>query len=296
MLSWLQQPKFQNSPSRVWILVMTVISITEAAVMFVLPSLLPPAPSLMLGAIVDSVLLTIMIAPLLWWFIERPLRTVNTMRDEFLAEYFARNEAEQRHIAIDLHDGVGQWLTLLISGLKSAESSNLDAECMQRISDLQEIATQALKDVKRLALGLRPSLLDDLGLGPALERIVVELSQHQSISLTLDTSGLGDQRLPDAIETAIFRIAQESLTNIVKHSQAERASITVRYSGGAVELEVKDDGRGIPEQFLRGSNGPHLGLTSMRERATLLGGRMEVVSDPGQGTSIFVRIPTEVRT
>lgn len=296
MRTWLNQPKFRNSPIRVWILVMTVISITEAAVMFVLPLLLPPDPSLVLGALVDSVLLTIVISPLLWWFIERPLRTVNTIRDEFLAEYFARTEAEQRHIANDLHDGVGQWLTLLISGLKSAESLNLDAECLRRLTDLQGIATNALRDVKRLALGLRPSVLDDLGLAPALERVVVELSQHQPIALTLDTSGLQDRRLPETIETAIFRIAQESLANIVKHSHADHASITVRYSGGAVELEVKDDGTGIPEQFLRGGNGSHLGLTSMRERATLLGGRMEVVSNPGQGTSILVRIPTEVIT
>lgn len=296
MTSWLRDPKFRTSPIRVWILVMTVISITEAAVMFILPSLLPPAPSLMLGAIVDSVLLTIVISPLLWWFIERPLRIVNNMRGEFLAEYFARTEAERRHIASDLHDGVGQWLTLLISGLKSAEAANLNGECRQRVTDLQGIATRALRDVKRLALGLRPSLLDDLGLGPALERIVAELSQHQSISLTLDTSGLGENRLPETIETTIFRIAQESLANIAKHSQAEHASITVRYSGGAVELEVKDDGRGIPEQFLRGGNGTHLGLDSMRERATLLGGRMEVTSGSGLGTLIFVRIPTEIRT
>jgi signal transduction histidine kinase len=295
MIAWLNQPKFRNSPIRVWILVTAVISITEAAVMFVLPSLLPADPSLVLGAIIDSVLLTIVISPLLWWFVERPLRTVNTIRDEFLSEYFARTEAEQRHIAIDLHDGVGQWLTLLISGLKSAESLKLDAECAQRLADLKEIAASALRDVKRLALGLRPSVLDDLGLGPALERVVVELSQHQAITLTLDTSGLQNQRLPETIETAIFRIAQESLANIVKHSHAGHASMTVRYSGGAVELEVKDDGIGIPEQFLRGANGSHLGLTSMRERATLLGGRLEVVSNPGQGTSIFVRIPTEVR-
>lgn len=296
MISWLQQQRIQESSIKIWGLVVAVVSITEAVVMLALPSLLPTEHSLLLGAVVDSVLLTVLIAPLLWWFIERPLRDAMTTRAEFLAEYFARTEVERRHIAGDLHDGVGQWLTLLVSGLKSAESSNLDEQCQRRIKDLQSIAARALQEVRQLALGLRPSLLDDLGLSPALERIVDEIHGHQSIEITLDTTGICERRLPESVETAIFRIAQECLANIVKHSKAQQASVKVRYADGAVELEVKDNGVGIPEQFLRGANGRHLGLTGMRERATLLGGRLTVNSSPGRGTLILVQIPSELRT
>jgi len=291
MKTWLQQRQVWDSPLRVWLLVLAVVSATEAMVMVVLPSLLPEDPSLTLEATVDSVLLTVIVSPLLWWFIDRPLRATNRLRAEFLAEYFARTEVERRHIAYDLHDGVGQSLTLLVSGLKSAWPESDEPDSVKRQHLLQQLARQALTDVKRLALGLRPSLLDDFGLGPALESIVKDFSEHHQLNVSLDTTEFADRRLPEAIETAIFRIAQESLTNVAKHAQSKRVFVTLRNTAGTVELSVRDDGVGIPAHFLNGSNGRHLGLTGMRERATLLGGEMTIVSSPSQGTQLTVRVP-----
>ncbi|MBS0204085.1 MAG: sensor histidine kinase [Planctomycetes bacterium] len=295
MNAWLQSRIITHSPLRVWLLVVAVVSVTEAAVMLALPVLLPAESTVEFGAIVDSFLLTVSVAPLLWWFIERPLRRTNKLRAEFLAEYFDRTESERRHIASDLHDGVGQSLTLLVSGLASAAPLCGDPENTRRLERLCQVARTTLLDVKRLALGLRPSLLDDLGLGPALEAIIVDCRENQPIQITLDTSHIGDRRLADPVETAVFRIAQEAITNIVKHSHATRASVSIRFNDDTVELDVRDNGCGIPEQYLEGHNGRQLGLTSMKERATLLGGRLTIKSEKGQGTQLSVQIPAKER-
>lgn len=280
-------------PLRTWILVVAVISATEMAVMVALPWLLPRQPSLLLEAAADSVLLTLVVAPLLWWFIERPLRETNRLRADFLTEFFARTEAERRQVAGDLHDGVGQSLTLLVSGLKSLTPLASEPEAHQRIEKLQRLSWDALQEVKRLSLGLRSSMLDDLGLVPALERIVEDVRAHQTIEVAFEAADLANRRLPEPLETALYRIAQESLTNIVKHAHAHHVSLTLRLGDGAVELAVRDDGIGIPEQFLRGSNGRHLGITGMRERTMLLGGELTIQSVPGQGTTLLARLPYE---
>src|SRR5581483_1734836 len=255
------------------------------------PWLLPDEPSRLLESVVDSVLLTAVLAPLLWWLVVRPLREVNRLRAGFLADLFAGIEADRRQTAHDLHDGVGQSLTLLVSGLRSAHEAIADPDTARRCLELRRVAQQALGDVKRLALGLRPSLLDDLGLAPALERLAADVRGSHSVAVTLDTDGLGAVRLPAAVETAAFRIAQEALSNVVRHSKATRASVAVRRENGSVVVEVADDGKGIAPETFRGRNPGHLGLTGMRERATLLGGELVIASGPGRGTRVTATLP-----
>lgn len=279
-------------PIAVWLVLLAVIFAAEYAVMLVLPWLLPEHPSRVLESAVDSVVLTLLLAPVLWWTLVRPLREVIRLRTQFLADLFTQMESDRRQTAHELHDGVGQALTLLISGLRSAKACRVNNECAGRVDGFQHLAENALIEVRRLALGLRPSLLDDLGLAPALERLVEDTRAHYPGTVGLDVAGLTDRRLPEQAATAAFRIIQEALSNVIQHAQAQQATVTVREGDGRVHLEVSDDGRGIEPARLRALPPGHLGLRGMRERATLLGGEFSVESVPGRGTRVLVTIPT----
>jgi signal transduction histidine kinase len=271
--------------------------VTEYTVMLALPWLLPPRRSPLLEAAVDAMLLIAVLAPVIWWTVVRPLREVIRLRNRFLADLFARIEADRRHTAQELHDGTGQSLSLLISGLRSVRESLTDPETVGRYEHLLKLASQALTDVKRLALGLRPSVLDDLGLEPALERLVEDLRQQHPLKLNLNMDGVAGIRLAEAAETAVFRIVQEALANVVTHAGARSASVMVRRRGDAVTVEVVDDGCGIvptgpafSSAAPAGGRGGHLGLIGMRERATLLGGKFAIDSAPARGTRLTATI------
>lgn len=285
----------QAHPARVWVVVMSVVFAAEYGVMLALPWVLPDGHSRALEAALDAVVLTTVVSPVLWLTIVRPLREVLRIRTRFLGGLFAAIEAERRRIAYDLHDGVGQSLSLLVSGLRSAHDGVAQADVARRCLDLQTLAESALRDVKRLALGLRPSLLDDLGLAPALERVAADIREHHAIDLALDVGGVAGERLPEQVETAVFRIVQEALSNVLQHSGAKRASVRVWRGGGGVGVRVEDDGRGIEPAYLIAPRPGHLGLSGMRERATLLGGTLSVESAPGRGTRVLVSVPVEDR-
>lgn len=280
-----------REPLWVWLVVLGTVFAAEAAVMAVLPWMLPDDSPRWATAAADAVLLTLVVAPVLWSLLVRPLREANRVRAEFLAELFRHIEADRRKTARDLHDGVGQALTVLVSGLRSASAQAASDDAVRRCADLKQMARQALEDVKRLALGLRPSLLDDLGLAPALERLVADLCRSHPVEVDLDAGEVAGVRLPEAVETAVFRIAQEALSNVVAHARASRVTVRVSREAGAVVLAVSDDGVGVPAGVRTGRRPGHLGLTGMRERATLLGGVMTLESAPGQGTRVVVKLP-----
>jgi len=278
-------------PAVVWLVVLGSVFITEGITHMVMPRILPAEPSRLLDAGLDAVVLTVVLAPLLWCVLVRPLREAARVRASFLSDLFASIEADRRRVAHDLHDGVGQSLTMLVSGLKSAEPALADADAARRVRELRELAGAALGDVKRLALGLRPSLLDDLGLSPALDRMSADVRENERIAVELDATAVAGRRLPGPVETAVFRIVQEALANVVRHARATRVAVAVRDGGRRLIVEVADDGIGIPAAVLRNRNPGHLGLTGMRERATLLGGDLTIASTPDKGTRVRATIP-----
>ncbi|HZV05725.1 MAG TPA: ATP-binding protein [Gemmataceae bacterium] len=252
-------------PIGVWLVLLTVIFATEYAVMLLLPWLLPPQASRLFESTVDSIALTLVLAPVLWWTLVRPLREAIRLRIQFLRDLFAQIESDRRQTASELHDGVGQALTLLISGLRSAKICRATTACAGRVDGFQHLAENALIEVRRLALGLRPSLLDDLGLAPALERLVEDVRVHHPVAISLNVAELIERPLSDQVATTVFRIVQEALSNIIKHSQARQAAITVRPSKENAVVEVRDDGCGIPPARLRTPPPGHLGLQGMRD-------------------------------
>ena len=210
-------------------------------------------------------------------------------------------EEERRRLARDLHDGIGQSITSLLLGLRAAaELPTLD-EARARLGELRGIAAALLDEVRGLAWGLRPSVLDDLGLAAALERYAADYTQAHGIAVDVVALDLISARLPAEVETALYRIAQETLTNVLKHAAAKAVSLVVRRElGGSpgVHLTVEDDGRGFDNDALLqvpgwASAGKGLGLLDIRERAAILNGTVTIESRLGSGTTVHVCIPLE---
>ncbi len=283
-----------SSPVRTWVGVLLMVFLTEITIMISLPFLMPSNHSRILESTVDSIVLTAVIGPVLWLSIVRPLREILRIRTRFLSGLFSEIEVDRKRTAYELHDGIGQPLSLLVSGLKSTlddiDRPGLDV----RLGNLRTLAESALQDVKRLATGLRPSLLDDLGLAPALERLVLDIRSNHAIDLALDIDDLAGARFSVDVETAVFRIMQEALSNIVQHSGADRAEVHVWRKGDFLRATIRDFGDGFDyrNQAIRRTD--HLGLTGMKERATILEGDCSIQSRPDEGTLIQVSIPARV--
>jgi signal transduction histidine kinase len=195
-------------------------------------------------------------------------------------------ELERRRIARELHDETGQALTSVLLGLKAVEDAPTDEDRRESLASLRELAVAALQDVRRLAVELRPKALDDFGLAPALERLASLFAEQTGIRVDLEHT-LGGTRLPAGVETALYRITQEALTNVAKHANASRVSIVVTRKDASVTAVIEDDGRGI-DPSLRTDSG--FGLLGMRERVELLGGRLQVEGGPG-GTAVIAEVP-----
>jgi signal transduction histidine kinase len=204
-----------------------------------------------------------------------------------LRRVVSAQELERRRLARELHDETGQALTSILLGLKSLEDAADEDDLAESTSRLRELVVTTLQDVRRLAVELRPKALDDFGLVPALERLVETFREQTGIAVDLEPR-LGDDRLPSEVETALYRITQEALTNIVKHAHANHVSIVLTRRDGLVSAVIEDDGRGFAEK--QGSeNG--LGLLGMRERVALVDGRLSVESSPGAGTTLSIEVP-----
>jgi signal transduction histidine kinase len=204
-----------------------------------------------------------------------------------LRRVVAAQELERRRLARELHDETGQALTSILLGLKGVEDARREDELRAATAQLRELVVTTLQDVRRLAVELRPKALDDFGLVPALERLADTFREQTGIEVELEPQ-LGDERLPSELETALYRITQEALTNVVKHAQAKRVSIVLARREGSVTAVIEDDGRGFAADEAREDG---LGILGMQERIALLDGRLAVESSPGGGTTLAVEVP-----
>ena len=204
-----------------------------------------------------------------------------------LRRVVSAQELERRRLARELHDETGQALTSILLGLKPLEEALHDDASRAAVAELRELVVSTLRDVRRLAVELRPKALDDFGLVAALERLAQSFQEQTGIEVDLEAT-LGDERLPAEVETALYRIAQEALTNVVKHARARRVSLVLQRRPGSVSAVIEDDGAGFDPASLDDEG---LGLLGMRERLALLDGRLEVESSHGAGTTLVVEVP-----
>jgi PAS domain S-box-containing protein len=206
-------------------------------------------------------------------------------------------ETERRHIALELHDEVGQALTVAELNLQAMLQMPGTEAISPRLKESLEVVERVLEQVHDLALNLRPSMLDDLGLEPALLWLTNRQAELTGLRAEVDADAL-EHRLDPVIETECFRVAQEALTNLVRHAQARAITVSLRKEDGHIHLRVRDDGVGfdvatVREQAVRGAS---LGLLSMEERAALAGGGLEYKSDVGHGTEVHAWFPLKWQT
>jgi PAS domain S-box-containing protein len=220
------------------------------------------------------------------------------IRALLLNQVITVQEEERRRIARELHDETAQSLASLLLGLSALGEARTVKGARQQARELHQVATRALAEVRRLAWGLRPAVLDDLGLAAAMERYVADFGGTRGVAVALETAGLDGGRMSGAVETALYRIMQEALSNVARHAAARAARVRVERRGATVAMTVDDDGRGFdpahppaPATAARG-----LGIHTMRERAAVLRGVFGIHSTPGRGTRVTVEIPlgTEV--
>ena len=203
-------------------------------------------------------------------------------------------EDERRRIARDLHDQLGQRLTALRLKIASLREMVVgDPELKARTDRLQQIGELLDSEVSFLAWELRPSAIEELGLTDAIGTFAREWSRHYGIPAEFHSMAMGQVALDPEADTHLYRIAQEALNNIVKHANAKKVNILLEHTDGEVILIVEDDGKGFDRQESKRTrkSGKGLGLTGMEERASLIGGAVEIESSPGSGTTIFARIP-----
>jgi signal transduction histidine kinase len=198
----------------------------------------------------------------------------------------AAQEAERRRLARELHDETGQALTSILLGLGGLEDTIADDTARAAVAGVRDLVVRTLQDVRQLAVELRPKVLDDFGLVPALERLTQTLAEQTGLDLEL--LARIDDRLPEETETALYRIVQEALTNIVKHASAEHVSIVLGKGERMVTVLIEDDGRGFDPATTREDG---FGLAGMRERVALLGGTLKLESRKNAGTTIKVEVP-----
>lgn len=216
------------------------------------------------------------------------------VRTELLRRLVSAQEDERRRISRELHDQLGQHLTammLTVESLKSAGRSASPTDDLFR--QLEELGDTVAREVKTLAWELRPTALDDLGLQTALQHYVESWSERARVPLDFQCALPDERRLPPPVETALYRIIQEALTNVLKHARARRVSLVLGLRGDDAFAVVEDDGAGFSFESLSddGATGRRLGLLGMRERVALVRGAVNVESAPGAGTTVFVRVP-----
>ncbi len=221
------------------------------------------------------------------------------LRSELLHQVVTAQEMERQRIARELHDGTGQTLTALGLGLAavSGRIEPLDNTSAMQMDDLKRLCTSSMLELRDVISDLRPAVLDDLGLVPALRGQIQSFEERSGVHADLVIEGFV-QRMSTDLETIIFRIVQEALTNISKHAAADSASVTLAFEAENLRLRIRDDGRGFDTSEILGSTPADQqawGILGMQERVALAGGTWEITSAPGEGTVIEIEIPVHER-
>jgi len=214
------------------------------------------------------------------------------LRNQYINGVILAQENERQRIARELHDSTSQSLTSLLVGLQNIKQSPTQADIITRVDDLRGVVATTLDEIRNISWRLRPSALDDLGLVSAVENFVHEYIARHHIPTEVSFVGI-EKRLAPEIETTIYRIIQEGLTNIARYAQAKTVSLVITCKADKIKIIIEDDGIGFnPGMVLQHKNS--LGLRGIKERAGLLGGSLRIESAAGQGTSLYIELPTSI--
>ena len=213
---------------------------------------------------------------------------------DLVGRILVAQEEERRRVAYEVHDGFTQMAIAAYQHLQNFvdDHPQASAEATEELEEAIDRLEQTIKEARRVISDLRPTALDDLGLAAALRQQVETVCADEGVEVIYEEA-LGEERLPPTLEITLFRIAQEALTNLCKHAETERAHIALERADGSVRLRVRDWGRGFrpTEEANKWGPGQKIGISSMRDRAALLGGTFEISSEPGSGTLVKAEIP-----
>lgn len=234
------------------------------------------------------------LSPLLWTVIVRTPRQQQTLQRLPSASLLARVESKQGIVSADLVNGLGEHLTILLSRLRRLQKRASNFEFERQIDECRDLAEFALTSVRQIARRLRPSMLDDLGLGAAVENLVEEANQDRGESISLEISAeFFERRFSDPIAMAAFCIVREGLGNIIRHSGAKEGYVQLSCSEDGMKIEIEDDGVGMAPHACKTALEGDGGLREIELRAQAAGGSFQLQSTPGQGTRLHVRLPLE---
>ncbi len=223
------------------------------------------------------------------------VRTAQQALRSYIGAITAGQEEERRRLARELHDDTLQSLIALNQRVQLVHLSLNGKPEAETMAEIQKLTEETIQNLRRVTRALRPIYLEDLGLVAALDMLVQEIQRASNVTFDFQKTG-PERRLPETVELALFRIAQETLSNIVRHAQASQASVRLNYGQESVRLEVVDNGRGfeVPESPAEFAPSGHFGLLGMHERAELVGARLKISSAPGERTSVLVELPNEI--
>ncbi len=211
------------------------------------------------------------------------------LQRDFLHRVMAGQESERKRIARELHDQTGQALASVMVDLKMLENANNETETRQSINRLRKAITEEMEAIHELAVALRPSVLDDLGLIPAVEMLVRRFINRQGIPVELTTIGFAEKRADACTETCIYRIVQEALANVARHAQATEVNVILQWRGEKIRGVIEDNGLGFAPELVDAKN--NLGVLGMKERTQLLQGAFRIESSLGDGTMLVFEMP-----
>lgn len=280
---------------RVLLFFLIVAFVIEAVVMLMLPWLVPTDASPVITGLIDAALLALILAPITWWVFLVPLTRMHDARGLLLGRLLSAQEDERARIARDLHDGLGQSLTSILLRLRVLEESTVSEDSRANLASIRGIVADSLHDLRRIVHETRPPILAEVGLAAALEKQLSDAEAATGIATVLEWPNRYQARLPPDVETVLYRVIQEAVTNTMKHAAAQQLTVTVAAGLHDVTVTVVDDGAGFDADAMRGDPQRAFGLASMRERVLPFGGTVDVRSTLGEGTIVTARIPVPKR-
>lgn len=277
-------------PWRIAVLILGITFFLEGSLMIVLPAIADEKWGKWGMAAVDAFLLTALLAPCIWGLMVRPLQRIAETRKQLFTWAMSTEERKAAEISRDLHDNFGQLLTSITIGLRTIEEISKEPAVVTHARRIRQTGLELHKAIRSLARGLRPTVLDDLGLAAALANLAVDWHESSGVELDLDVDELKNKRLSNAVETTLYRIAQESITNAIRHGTSKHIHIQGRLNGERLRFAIDDDGCGFRTDEMLSAKATRrpFGLISMRERAESIGGQFSIRSSVGRGTSIEV--------
>ena len=272
--------------------VVAVAFFAEAVIMLVVAWSSGFSASALWLTLIDATVLSVVMVPVVWLLLVRPISRLAEQRGVLLGRLFAAQDKERSRLAREIHDELGQELTAIRLGLQSIDSISEINEAKQRSAEVGGIAASCIESVRRLSHDLSPQALEAFGLAAALERLAKEFSAAPNLKVTLQIDPSLVRQHP-LTETAIFRIVQESLTNVVRHADASEAQVVVSREPKCLRIVVRDNGVGMSASA-QPDSARSIGLQGMRERAESLGGWLKLCVAPGGGLQVVATLPSQL--